>query len=279
MPSASSGTTVTTTAQIADDVIVNADINSAAAIVYSKLDLALGIVNADISASAAIVYSKLNLALGIVNADVSASAAIVDTKLAQIATASKVSGAALTSLASIPAGAGVIPAANVPTSLIKRYLTTTAVTVTNTVTETNLFSYTLPGGILGTNGGVKILMRISKIESVAGSAYCIIRLKYGTTVIATSGNAAPLIGDNGGGFMTAVIYASGASNTQLGHYEMEIGPIQVNGSANKARYTATGTGAVDSTLDTAITVTVEWSVANASNTVTMTSALVESFAT
>lgn len=50
----------------------------------------------------------------IVNADISASAAIVDTKLAQIATASKVSGAALTSLASIPAGAGVIPAANVP---------------------------------------------------------------------------------------------------------------------------------------------------------------------
>jgi hypothetical protein len=51
---------------------------------------------------------------GIVNADVSNSAAIADTKLAQITTASKVSGAALTSLASIPAGAGVIPAANVP---------------------------------------------------------------------------------------------------------------------------------------------------------------------
>lgn len=68
------------------------------------------IVNADINASAAIAQSKLNLS--ITNAEVNASAAIVDTKLAQITTASKVSGAALTSLASIPSGAGVIPAAN-----------------------------------------------------------------------------------------------------------------------------------------------------------------------
>ncbi len=50
----------------------------------------------------------------IVNAEIDAAAAIVDTKLAQIATGGKVSGAALTSLASIPAGAGTIPAANLP---------------------------------------------------------------------------------------------------------------------------------------------------------------------
>jgi len=94
--------------------ITNANIAAAAAIAYSKLALTGSIVNADVSASAAIAYSKLNLATSILNADVSASAAIVDTKLAQITTASKVSGAALTSLSSIPAGAGVIPAANVP---------------------------------------------------------------------------------------------------------------------------------------------------------------------
>lgn len=52
----------------------------------------------------------------IVDSDINASAAIADTKLAQITTAGKVSGAALTSLASIPAGAGVIPTANIPTS-------------------------------------------------------------------------------------------------------------------------------------------------------------------
>ena len=49
---------------------------------------------------------------GIVNAEIASNASIADTKLAQIATAGTVSGAALTSLANIPAGAGVIPAAN-----------------------------------------------------------------------------------------------------------------------------------------------------------------------
>jgi hypothetical protein len=46
------------------------------------------------------------------NANINASAGIVDSKLAQITTASKVSGAALTSLSSIPSGAGDIPSVN-----------------------------------------------------------------------------------------------------------------------------------------------------------------------
>jgi hypothetical protein len=61
--------------------IVNADIATGAAITYAKLNLTGGIVNADVNASAAIVYSKLNLAGGILNADVNASAAIAYSKL------------------------------------------------------------------------------------------------------------------------------------------------------------------------------------------------------
>lgn len=56
-------------------------------------------------------------ALQITDAKVSPSAGIQDTKLAQIVTANKVSGTALTGLASIPAGAGVLPAANSPNKL------------------------------------------------------------------------------------------------------------------------------------------------------------------
>ena len=61
--------------------IVNADINASAAIAYSKLNLSGSIVNADVNASAAIAYSKLNLSGSIVNADISASAAIAYSKL------------------------------------------------------------------------------------------------------------------------------------------------------------------------------------------------------
>jgi hypothetical protein len=47
------------------------------------------------------------------NANIKASAGIVDTKLAQITTASKVHGTSITGLASVPSGAGVLPAVNV----------------------------------------------------------------------------------------------------------------------------------------------------------------------
>lgn len=56
--------------------IVNADINAAAAIAYSKLNLAGGIVNNDVNASAAIAYSKLNLTGAVQNADLAGSIAV-----------------------------------------------------------------------------------------------------------------------------------------------------------------------------------------------------------
>lgn len=67
---------------IVDDSIVNSDINSSAAIAYSKLNLTGGVVNADVSNSAAIAYSKLALTGSIVNADVAVGAAIARTKIA-----------------------------------------------------------------------------------------------------------------------------------------------------------------------------------------------------
>lgn len=92
--------------------ITNANISNSAAIGYSKLALTGSILNADINASAAIAYSKLNITGAVLNADLAGS--ITDSKLDTISTAGKVSGAALTSLSSIPSGAGVIPVANLP---------------------------------------------------------------------------------------------------------------------------------------------------------------------
>lgn len=68
--------------KVADDSITNTQINSAAAIAYSKLNLSNSVVNADIAAAAAIAYSKLDLANSIVDADISTSAAIARDKLA-----------------------------------------------------------------------------------------------------------------------------------------------------------------------------------------------------
>jgi microcystin-dependent protein len=76
-------------ANIVDGTIVNADINAAAAIDLSKL--AAGAL------PSAITVASTNLVDGtIVNADINASAAIADTKLATISTAGKVSNSATT---------------------------------------------------------------------------------------------------------------------------------------------------------------------------------------
>ena len=58
------------TGTVPDDSLTNVKINSAAAIAYSKLNLATSIVNTDVSASAAIAYSKLNLAASVTSADI-----------------------------------------------------------------------------------------------------------------------------------------------------------------------------------------------------------------
>lgn len=79
------------------------------------------IVNADINSAAAIVYSKLSLSNSIVNADINASAAIADSKLATISTAGKVSGSAITS--------GTIGGSTV-------FNTTGAITTTAAITDT-----------------------------------------------------------------------------------------------------------------------------------------------
>lgn len=116
--------------------IVNADISASAAIVYSKLSLTGSIVNADVSGSAAIAYSKLNLASSIVNADVSGSAAIAYSKLnlsASIVNADIATGAAIAysklaaltvSRALVSDGSGVVSVSSVTSTQIG-YLSST----------------------------------------------------------------------------------------------------------------------------------------------------------
>jgi hypothetical protein len=59
------------------------------------------------------IYNELNGSLD--NSNIAAGANIADSKLASISSANKVSGAALHTLTSIPAAAGIIPAVNLPT--------------------------------------------------------------------------------------------------------------------------------------------------------------------
>lgn len=110
MPLASSGANITNSAQVNPGVIEGTDIATDA---IDKTKIAADQVETSELADNAV--ESANIKDGeIVNADISASAGIVDTKLAEIGTANKLNGTAFKNLAGIPAGAGVIPAANLP---------------------------------------------------------------------------------------------------------------------------------------------------------------------
>ena len=125
-------------------------------------------------------------ALLITNAKVSASAGIVDSKLATISTAGKVNGTALTGLASVPSGAGVLPTANIPsidgsklTGLAKIPSDSGVIPVANIpdLNASKITAGTLPNERGGTGStakansasGVVILDANSKLPAVDGS--------------------------------------------------------------------------------------------------------------
>jgi len=190
------------------DSITNIKINSAAAIAYSKLNLATSILNADVSASAAIAYSKLNLATSIVNADISASAAIVDTKLATISTASKVSNSATTAASANTASAivardasgnftaGTVTVTNVTAS---GYLSTTA-----PVIKTADFTVAATENWLISNKSSSCTVTLPTVASFTGREITIKNLAA-FTVVSASSNVKP-IGTNTAG--TAILPAT-----------------------------------------------------------------------
>lgn len=70
-----------------------------------------------LQANFAAIALGTDTSLLITNAKCAAAMGLVDSKLAQITTASKVSGTALCNLGSVPSGAGTLPLANIPTTL------------------------------------------------------------------------------------------------------------------------------------------------------------------
>lgn len=105
--------------------------------------------------------------INIVNADISASAAIAGSKLAQITTAGKVSGAALTSLSSTPSAAGALPVANIPSSIPYSKLTLTGAVLNadlaGSIADTKLSTISTAGKVSGAS-----LTSLSSIPSGAG---------------------------------------------------------------------------------------------------------------
>jgi len=109
----------------------------------------------------------------ITNAKISPTAAILDSRLAQITTAGKVSGAALTLLSNVPSGAGVLPDANLPHKL-RADASDTTPQYLDSLIDTNIFQISAEDLLQLKDAGVGTEKLINGLVSPGNSKY------YGT---------------------------------------------------------------------------------------------------
>ena len=133
----------------------------------------------------------------LLNADINSAAAIVDTKLAQIATASKVSGAAITLLTSLPTAAGVIPIANLPTLATIAFPGTQVAT---TVGLTTSFADLDLSTVVGANKAL-VMLKVT----VASANFIVMARPNGETTIDGSGTPSS----------SSIAYAGSSNLTQV----------------------------------------------------------------
>jgi hypothetical protein len=240
-----------------------------------------------------ITANALNVkALGVTNSMLAGS--IADSKLSQITTASKVSGAAITLLASLPSGAGLVPTANLgsgtpdATTFLRgdqtyavpagsgagifaltysKNLDTSVATATisNSAVETTIYSYSVPGNTLSTNKILKIIVSGTYLNNSGANRTVTVRLKYGATTIisAVTGNIGTSA-TTGEFYYVFYLNAAGATNSQEATFEGR----HTSGGGTALTFGDTGTAAIDSTSAQTLLVSAQLSAATATQTYT-----------
>jgi hypothetical protein len=159
----------------------------------------------------------------------------------------------------------------------KLNIATSSVSVSASTTETTLFSTTIAGGTLGTNNAVKIEVFLGAI-SLDTAATLLLRLKYGATTIVDKtinpgGGSAGAI-DISRMVITGYLVANGATNAQKGAllFAGGDGTAEDDASANtngeKVIGGSNATATEDSTTDKTLSLTAQYSTANANNALT-----------
>lgn len=161
-----------------------------------------------------------------------------------------------------------LPASSGSTALNK---VTANTTVVSTAAETNLYSFSVAGGTLGTNNMLRLTIQVTDLDMNDGDN-CVLRFKYGSTTLAslTISNNTQSFVSNSKALVSVIIAGDGATNTQ-------VGSIVFHGShaAFVGPFLAQGTSAVDSTTAQTFSVTADWSSSSSTNSITLGQAILE----
>lgn len=132
-------------------------------------------------------------------------------------------------------------------------------TLTTTVTETTLYTVSIPGGTLSTNNGLRFRISITDLDMGNNPTNLTIRMKYGGTTMATVVSANVTSGaTNLQGHIEGYILAAGTTSSQEGQCSLHFN----EGNGYYAAHS--GTAAIDSTSSQNLVITAQFSTATSS---------------
>lgn len=170
--------------------------------------------------------------------------------------------------------------------ILATVLTSVSIVDGGSSTEQTLFSKNIPGGLLGTSNIIKGRLYFSAFAVFNSTTFFKLRLKYGSTTIATAqvdANDAGVGSSTTGlkGYADFEIVANGSASIQLGSITLALrqdGTESDNDTIvniSKAYGSGSGTGAENSANDLNLTLTGEYSDTNTANDLTMLYGYVE----
>jgi hypothetical protein len=137
------------------------------------------------------------------------------------------------------------------------------VTVSNSTTETTIYSYNVPAGLLGTTRGLRVRIRGTYTNNSGSNKTIRLRLKLGATTVLDKTSAAVATSATAANFFsTFIISNAGATNSQ----EAAMQFLADRAGAIVGPIIMTGTAAVDTTSAQTLTITITHSAASASTT-------------
>lgn len=153
-----------------------------------------------------------------------------------------------------------------PSSVIIKNRVTADVTVVSTAAETDLYPYSVPAGLLGTNKMLDLLAVITELDIPSGDN-TILRAKFGATTLATF-----TIQGGGGGITNGIgtihlqLFADGATNAQVAVITVTITDGAGTVVFNEMRL---GTASIDSTAAQDLKITADHSASSVNNNIVL----------
>ena len=164
---------------------------------------------------------------------------------------------------------------------------TTTVTVTNSFTETTLYTVSVPANTLGTNKMLRVTMGGTYLNNSGATKSMVVSIKYGATTLYSDTSAALFSGTALRGWrLEFILAANAATNAQklIGSFGMSHGGATTTGTGdsnvmigdNDGSYGLLyGTSAIDSTVAQTLLVTVTHNASDVNTTITRYTVITE----